>query len=144
MTAAIAYLARAARSYAEVAAHLGRHGVDDETSAATLQALVARGYVDDVTLAERRAEELMLRRGCGRLKVTHELTRRGLTDTVIDRAIAGVLEGRSEAALVRTALERRFGQDPPGRRAERAKVFRFLVGRGHPPDIVSEILGEDD
>ena len=47
----------------------------------------------------------MLRRGCGRLKVAHELTRRGLTDTVIDRAIAGVLEGRSEAALVRAALD---------------------------------------
>jgi regulatory protein len=144
MTAAVAYLARAARSRAEVVGALVRHGLDDTTIDAILETLVERGYVDDAMLAERRAEELMLRRGAGRLKVSHELTRRGLTDTVVDRAIAGVLEGRSEASLTRAALERRFGPEPPASRAERAKAFRFLLGRGHPPDIVSEILGEDD
>jgi SOS response regulatory protein OraA/RecX len=64
--------------------------------------------------------------------------------TVIDRAIAGVLEGRSEVALGRAALIRRFGDERPASRTERAKAFRFLIGRGHPADIVSEILGEDD
>ena len=140
----MAFLARAARSYAEVAEHLAARGLDPEVVAATMARLVERGYVDDAALAERRAEDLLLRRGAGRLKVAHELTRRGLTDTVIDRAIAGVLEGRSEIALGRAALGRRFGDAVPASRAERAKAFRFLVGRGHPPDIVSEILGEDD
>jgi regulatory protein len=144
MTAALAYLAHAARSTAEVTRQLERVGIDPEEIAATLATLVARGYVDDAALAERRAEELMVRRGSGRLKVAHELTRRGLTDTVIDRAIAGVLGGRSEAALGRAALARRFGSEPPATRAERAKAFRFLIGRGHPADIASEILGEDD
>jgi SOS response regulatory protein OraA/RecX len=144
MAAAVAYLAHAARSIAEVSTYLTRHGLDAALVVATLQALTARGYVDDAALAERRAEELLLRRGCGRLKVAHELTRRGLTDTVIDRAIAGVLEGRSEVALGRSALARRFGEERPTSRAERAKAFRFLIGRGHPADIVSEILGEDD
>ena len=144
MTAAIAYLARAARSRAEVVAHLEGRAVDDALVEETLRALAERGYVDDTALAERRAEELLLHRGCGRLKVAHELTRRGLTDSVIDRAIAGVLEGRSEVALGRAALERRFGVHPPASRSERAKAFRFLVGRGHPPEIVSELLGEDD
>ena len=144
MAAAVAYLAHAARSAAEVLRHLGRRGVAAPLADATLHALTARGYLDDAALAERRAEELMLRRGCGRLKVAHELTRRGLTDTVIDRAIAGVLEGRSEVALGRAALVRRFGDERLESRAERAKAFRFLIGRGHPADIVSEILGEDD
>jgi regulatory protein len=144
MAAAVAYLAKAARSRAEVEAHLARIGVGPDLVDATLAALVDRGYVDDATLAERRAEELMLRRGAGRLKVAAELTRRGLTDTVVDRAIAGVLEGRSESALGRAALARRFGERLPASRAERGKAFRFLIGRGHPIDIVNEILGEDD
>jgi regulatory protein len=144
MALAVAYLAHASRSRAEVERQRERVGIDQEPIATTLRALADRGYVDDAALAERRAEELMLRRGSGRLKVAHELTRRGLTDTVIDRAIAGVLEGRSEAALGRAALARRFGSEPPATRAERAKAFRFLIGRGHPADIVSEILGEDD
>jgi regulatory protein len=141
---AVEYLARAARSYAEVSRYLVGHAVDPDVVDATLEALVARGYVNDAALAERRAEELLLQRGCGRLKLAHELTRRGLTDTVVDRAIGVVLEGRSEVALARAALERRFGPVPPASRAERAKAFRFLVGRGHPPEIVSELLGEDD
>ena len=144
MAAAVAYLASAARSRAEVERHLSSRGVDDALVATTIAALAERGYVDDAALAERRAEELMLRRGAGRLKVAFELTRRGLTDTVVDRAIAGVLEGRSEAALGRAALARRFGERPPASRAERAKAYRFLIGRGHPTDIVNEILGEDD
>jgi len=144
LAAAVAYLARAARSRAEVARHLEAAGYAAELVDATLATVGARGYVDDAMLAERRAEQLMLRGGAGRLKVAFELTRRGLTDTVIDRAIAGVLEGRSEAALGRNALQRRFGNEPPATRAARAKAFRFLVGRGHPPEIVSEILGEDD
>jgi SOS response regulatory protein OraA/RecX len=144
MAVAVDYLAYAARSIAEVSQHLTRRGIPEPLAEATLRVLAARGYVDDAGLAERRAEELLLRRGCGRLKVAHELTRRGLTDTVIDRAIAGVLEGQSEVALGRAALTRRFGDGRPASRAERAKAFRFLVGRGHPADIVSEILGEDD
>ena len=144
MAVAVAYLAPAARSHAEVERHLGKQGFAEDLVATTLATLVARHIVDDAALAERRAEELMLRRGSGRLKVAHELTRRGLTDTVVDRAIAGVLEGRSELALGRAALERRFGPERPASRAERAKAYRFLLGRGHPPEIVSEILGEDD
>jgi regulatory protein len=144
MAVAVAYLAKAARSRAEVEAHLVRSGADAALVDATVAALADRGYVDDAALAERRAEELMLRRGAGRLKVAAELTRRGLTDTVVDRAIAGVLEGRSEAALGRAALARRFGDGLPASRAERAKAFRFLIGRGYPNDIVNEILGEDD
>ncbi|MCC6847792.1 MAG: RecX family transcriptional regulator [Deltaproteobacteria bacterium] len=127
-----------------MAEHLTTRGTDADVVAATLERLVARGYLDDAALAERRAEDLFLRRGAGRVKVAHELTRRGLTDTVIDRAIAGVLEGRSEVALGRAALERRFGAAAPVSRADRARACRFLLGRGHPPDIVSEILGEDD
>lgn len=144
MAAAVGYLAHAARSAAEVSRHLERCGIEVALAETALRALATRGYVDDAALAERCAEELMLRRGCGRVKVVHELTRRGLTDTVIDRAIAGVLEGRSEVALGRAALTRRFGDERPVSRAERAKAFRYLIGRGHPADIVSEILGEDD
>lgn len=144
MAAAVGYLAHAARSVAEMSRYLVRRGITAALAEPTLRALAERGYIDDAALAERRAEELMLRRGCGRLKVAHELTRRGLTDTVIDRAISGVLEGRSEVALGRAALVRRFGDERPESRAERAKAFRFLIGRGHPADIVSEILGEDD
>ena len=143
MAEAVRFLAPAARSTSEVDRHLQTRGFEAALVDATLAALRERGWVNDAAFAERRAEELLLRRGAGRLKVAYELTRRGLTDTVVDRAIAAVLEGRSEVALGRAALVRRFGDERPVSRAERARAFRFLVGRGHPVDVVTEILGED-
>lgn len=137
-------LARAPRSAAEVGAYLVARGFAPAAIARALQALRDLRYIDDAALARRRAEDLLLRRGSGRLKVAHELTRRGVADSVVMAAVAAVLEERSEAELARRALIRRFGEAPLGSRTQRARAFRFLTGRGHPADIVSEIIGDDE
>lgn len=141
---AIRLLARAPRSTVEVERHLARRGFDAAAVAAALDALRVRGYVDDAELARRRAEELLLRRGHGRLRVAHELTRRGVADTVVEAALAAVLEGRDDAEIARLALRRKFGHDSPTDASVRARAYRFLIGRGHPPEAVGEILGDDD
>jgi regulatory protein len=112
-------------------------------AAAALDSVRARGWLDDAAVARRRAEELLLRRGFGRLRVAHELTLRGLTDTVIDAAIAAVLAETSETELARRALRRKLGGTLPASGADRARAHRFLVGRGHPAEIVSTLLEED-
>jgi regulatory protein len=143
-SAAYRLLARAPRSAAEVAEHLRACGFSPQAIRKTLQALGDLRYIDDAALAGRRAEELLLRRGYGRLRVVSELTRRGLADSVIATAIAKILESQSEAELARKALRRRLRGNEPASYAERARAYRFLVGRGHPEAVVSEILGEDD
>jgi regulatory protein len=141
---AIRLLARAPRTTVEIEGALARRRFDPAVIAETLGTLRDHRYVDDDALARRRAEDLLLRRGQGRLRVAHELTRRGVADTVVDAAIAAVLEGRRDAELARLALRRKFGEDPLHDRTARARAYRFLVGRGHPPEAVSEILGDDD
>src|SRR5690349_4182920 len=79
MAEAVRFLAHAARSTSEVDRHLQTRGFAAALVDATLAALRERGWVNDAAFAERRAEELLLRRGAGRLKVAYELTRRGLT-----------------------------------------------------------------
>jgi regulatory protein len=136
-------LARAPRSAAEVAARLRRDRVPEESVAAAVADLAARGYLDDDALAARRAEELLLRRGWGPLRVRHELTGRGVADSVIERAIAAVLDDHPPIDLARRALRRKF----PGRvdtAADRARAGRFLVRRGHPEDVVSALFEEED
>ena len=108
----------------------------------TLAFLTERRYVDDEVLAQRRAEALLLERGHGELRVRHELTLRGLADTVVTRAIAAVLEDRRPIDLARRALTRRF-RDRPLATADRARAYRFLVGRGHPEDVVTAVLEEE-
>jgi SOS response regulatory protein OraA/RecX len=99
--------------------------------------------VDDDAFARRRAEELILRRGCGPWKVRHELTGRGLADSVVERAIAAVLEDRQPTDLARSALHRRFRGRPLVTAADRARAYRFLIGRGHEEDAVSAVLEEE-
>jgi len=137
------YLARSARSTEEVRAHLTRRGFLPGVVAHTLQALRDLGYIDDASLAARRAEDLLLRRGCGRLRVAHELTRRGVADSVIDAAIAVILQDRTERQLAREALDRKLKGQPPLGLEDRARAFRFLVAHGHPEEIVRDILGDD-
>ena len=94
-------------------------------------------------MARRRAEDL-LRRGYGRLRVAHELTRRGVADSVVEAAIAAALEGRRDAEFARRALQRKFGEAPLTDASARARAYRFLIGRGHPTEAVADVLGDDD
>jgi regulatory protein len=137
-------LARAARFESEVAAHLVRRGFATEVVDGALQALRDLRYVDDAMLARRRAEDLLLRRGCGRLRVTSELTRRGVADSVTETAIVATLAIHSESELARKALRRRFDDPSALSAADRARAFRFLLARGHPVEIVSDVLGTRD
>jgi len=138
------FLARAPRSAAEVTAYLGAGGFASAAVAAALHVLRDLRYIDDAALARRRAEELLVRRGCGRIRVAHELTRRGVAASVVDAAIAAIFADRNDAELAREALRRKFGERPPITAAARARVFRFLTARGHPAEVVSEILGIED
>ena len=128
---------------AEVEGHLHARGFAPATIAATLQALHARRYMDDAALAQRRAEDLLLRRGYGRLRVSDELTRRGVADSVIATTLAAILEGLSDAELARQALRRKFRATRLTSSTERARAFRFLTARGHPAEVVNEVLEEE-
>jgi len=144
---AIRLLARAPRSVAEIEMRLARRRFGRAIIDATVAALRELRYLDDGALARRRAEELIVRRGQGRLRVVYELTRRGVAVGVIEDALTAVMEGRRDAELARLALCRKFGHDPREALKDasgRARAYRFLVGRGHPPEAVTEVLGDDD
>jgi regulatory protein len=136
-------LAHRARSVAEVERRLLTRGHAAAVVTATLALLGERRYLDDEALAARRAEELLLRRGCGPLKVRHELTLRGLADSVVERAIAAVLEDHRPTDLARHALRRHLRGRPLGSAADRARAHRFLAGRGYPDDVVEAVLQEE-
>jgi SOS response regulatory protein OraA/RecX len=122
--------------------HLERRGFTAAHVEAAIETLTANRYLDDPSLAERRVEDLALRRGWGRHRMTFELTRRGFADSVIADAIAAVHDHHDEMELARRALHRKFPRGSSGSIEERGRAFRYLMGRGYPADIVTHILGE--
>jgi regulatory protein len=136
------FLARAPRSTIEMRAHLARRGYASADVDDAIDTLTAGRYLDDPALAQRRSEELMLRRGWGRLRVVSELTRRGFADSVVKTAIDAIHDDQSETELARQALRRKFSSRSLVSLVDRSRAFRYLIGRGHPVDIVTQVLGE--
>lgn len=136
------FLARAARSTAEMRAHLARRGFAPGHADAAVEVLIANRYLDDASLALRRAEEMLLRRGWGRRRTAFELTRRGFADSVVSDAITAIHEQHDETELARRALHRKFPRGSSRSLEDRGRAFRFLSGRGFPVDVVTQILGE--
>ena len=74
----------------------------------------------------------------GRLKLSHELHRRGVAANIIDEVLAATQE--SEAARLKEVWARKFGIFPKDAR-EYARQSRFLLGRGFAAEAVRRLLG---
>ncbi len=114
-------------------AHAGEAAVD-----ALLDALASDGYLDEQRFVESR---LHLRaRRFGAQRIQQELAQHGLR-----------LDAEQQASLRATELERarevwlkRFGPQPSGEPAERARQTRFLLARGFSADVVRRVLRAPD
>jgi regulatory protein len=135
---AVRWLARRERSAHEASQYLAARGFPPEVVENVLRRLQECGYVDDARLAATRAA-YWHRRGYGRLRAAADLHARGVAgvrvSTLLDEVFA------DEEQLAQSLLEQRF----PGAASEarqRARAYRFLLGRGFPEDLVVVILGE--
>lgn len=146
---ALRYLAAAARTEAQVRARLARAELPDEADD-TIAWLLGLGYLDDAAWARGRARSLL---GAGR--AGPRLAERRLLQAGIDRdraraSIAAAVEDAAdpggadgETALCRALATRR------GRTADlvslepraRARLARFLLGRGFSGSVVARVLG---
>ncbi|MGB6099320.1 MAG: RecX family transcriptional regulator, partial [Comamonas sp.] len=105
---ALRLLAQREHSRSELVAKLGRHVQEGDDLGALLDALQAKGFIDETRVAEsvlhRRAPLL------GTQRVLQELRRKGLSDDLVQRA-AAQLRG-SELERARAVWARRFGGAP--------------------------------
>jgi regulatory protein len=134
------WLARAARTEAELLAYLVGLGYREATATATVARCLELGYVGDAVYARDRARALRAR-GAGSLRIAAELESRGVPEAVVEAAVDESREGQREAAWAGRALARvRLDLEVP---AARARAWRLLAGRGFPEDVVAELLGDD-
>lgn len=136
----------AARSYPERALHekiARRYGPDEaETALARLREL---GLVDDAAWAERYAR-VKLERGIGPHRIRSELTARGIARDIVESAIDALVGADAElertcAAKVLEVLRRRC-REPVAHDAA-PRLFRQMIARGWPADLVRELLAVD-
>jgi regulatory protein len=137
--AALPLLARRDWLTGELSAKLQAIGCDPQTTAGVIAELVQERLLDDACYVERyvasRAE-----RGQGPLRIAADLASLGAPRELIEAAVESGPDWRSLAGAVR---RRKFGPDPPGSGAEKARQARFLQYRGFSSDHIRAATGAD-
>ena len=136
---AVRLLAAHDRSEQDIRSRLAAGGASSGTIDATVRRLRELRYLDDQRFAHAVAEQAQ-RSGRGSEYVRATLAAKGVTESLIESAVAATFD--DESALARQALARRY-PDGPATAAERSKAARFLLRRGFPEAVVFAILGED-
>jgi regulatory protein len=144
---ALQYLARREYSRAELRGKLLQHVQADaefeQSQPIDLDVLLddftARGWLSD----ERTATQIVhaKRSRFGTQRITHELRKKGISESLIGDALQQLKETELEAA--RQVWQKKFGTAPQDEK-EKAKQVRFLQSRGFALDAIFKVLRHDD
>lgn len=106
--AAVAMLARKARTATEVASALAEKGASPDDVESVVARLKAHRHLDDVTLAHDEAASLLDGKGLAPAAAVESLVQRGIAEGTARDAVDTVREGRSDLELCGAALARRL------------------------------------
>jgi regulatory protein len=132
-----------AREYsrAELERKLAVHEEEPGSLAKALDALQAKGFINE----QRVLESVLHRRSAklGTARIRQELQGKGLTAEAVLEAVEQLRTTEVERA--REVWRRKFGE-PPTDAAERGKQMRFLASRGFGGDAIRKVVsgGGDD
>ena len=122
---------------------LARRGVPDDAAERVLSRFTDVGLIDDRAFAEAWVGSRHAGRGLARRALAGELRRRGVDDTTVDAAVAG-LDRQTEEETARMLVRRRL---PATGRLEPAVRLRRLVAmlarKGYPPGLALRVAREE-
>ena len=137
--AALTLASRRDYTAAELTDKLRDRGFDADTIAGALDDLRARGVVNDARVAAAFVRTASAVKGRGRIRIARELKARGVSAETISAALDHVPR-EDELASIRRILNRKKWT-PGAPLAARQRMFRHLLGRGFPADLIGKALG---
>ena len=138
-TAAVALLAGRDFASQELREQLEAKGYDAAVAAEAVAELVEGKILDDTRFAEHFVA-YHANRGQGSLRIKADLKAVGLSEELIDAALA---RGPQWPALAREVRIRRFGLAAPTTWAEKGRQARFLQYRGFSSDDIRAAISGD-
>jgi regulatory protein len=138
MGRALNLLGYRARSESEIRDRLRRYGYVGETIEGVVLRLKELGYLDDAEFARTKAREKARRYGPRRVSV--ELRKSGVGETLAREVVEEEFAGRSELGEARSAAARRYNER--GSDAEARRVYGFLVRRGYSAEVCTQVARE--
>ena len=142
--AAYRFLTSRVRSEFEVRRKLKEKGFHNDTIALAIERLKELRLLDDGDFALCMTKDLVNLKGCGRYYIQRKLKEKGIGPETTEAAMESVFAEVDELEVAeKLALRKiRISIDDP---KERARIGRFLQGRGFSWDIINEVFkGLDD
>ncbi len=130
-------LARREHAYKEIVTKLAKHEHARDEIEIVLDGLVDDDLLSDVRFAEASVAS-KARRGVGPVRIRAELMQAGVTESVIDTALADA--EADWVAIAGAAREKRFGPALPEDFPTKAKQMRFLQRRGFDGDQLAAVF----
>lgn len=141
MRAALWMLSRRSLSEGEIRERLSKKGFHDDEAAGVIRRLRELGLADDPKLCDHLVRSYRDTRGYGSGKIAWALRARRFPPGLVEEALRNSSSAEEELAAASAALRKKFrGVPSPGREGA-AKAFRFLAGRGFPPDACRKAIG---
>lgn len=137
--AAYRFLTSRVRSEFEVRRKLKEKGFNNDTIALAIERLKELRLLDDGDFALRMTKDLVNLKGCGRYYIQRKLKEKGIGPETIEEAIESVFTEISEFETAEKVALRRLRM-PIENPKERARIGRYLQGRGFSWDIIKEVL----
>jgi regulatory protein len=132
---ALKLLAAREHSRAELERKLAPHEEEPGSLQAALDALQAKGFIN-----EQRVLDSVIHRRAGKLggaRLKQELQAKGLDASAVAQALADLAPSELERA--REVWQKRYA-NPPQTPEERAKQARFLIARGFSGEVVRRVV----
>jgi regulatory protein len=134
-------LARRPLSEGEVTERLARKEVPESAVPPVLARLRELGLLDDPALCRQLVRSYREGRSYGPAKIAWKLASRGFPRPLIEEAMRDECAPDAVEEAAAQALRKRYrGGVPPGREGA-AKAYRFLAGRGFPPNVCRKAIG---
>lgn len=140
--AALTLLSRRDYTAAELESMLTDKGHEPDAIALVIADLIAQRTLDDRRTAAAHVRRAAAIKGRGRVRIARELQARGISRELIDEALGTVARDDEVAAIRKILTRKRYAATPT--RLERQRMYRHLLGRGFPADLIGRALGHPD
>ncbi len=141
LNAALRLLSRRDHSRFELSKKLKDRGFSDVHIARAMDQCHRYDYLNDERFANNYTRQLQ-RRGYGSRKIRQSLQVKGLTADLTDMVVARHCTDQAQLEQCRNVLRKKLKSVPPPQTAItlKPKLYRYLLGRGFSPSIISTAL----
>lgn len=139
---AVRALGRRMHSQSEIRSGLVKRGFGDKVVSDVIDELTEKAYLDDSVFASQWIRARSENRGYGRIRIYHELRKKGVDTELAQTTMEACLPPERECDIARQAADSRLKKIKKEGVRKKAALYRYLESRGFTSQAIWSALKE--